>query len=236
MRFPGDDFPSEDVAQHLTGRKNVGRASIHHVPSGASPTAGDDTMHVPVMMQALSPGVQYHQSAKMLRLSRRTGKLLVGFLLTVSIGYMVIGFSPTQSPVNPLRGAWQLNLARTRYGTSAERRLQEAFVCEGPDHDLRCRIEGTRADGRHVRAEFSAALDGHARAVTGVGDIDQVSLRSAVDGIVDATFSYRDTPVIGYRIYQSEDGKSLTIVSVAPVSRVALSTVVVYDRQEAADR
>ena len=163
-------------------------------------------------------------------MGRRTCTLLVGFLLTVAFGYMVSASSPAQSPVNPLRGAWQLNLARTRYGTSAERRLQEVFVCEGSDHDLRCRIESTRTDGRQVRAEFRAPLEGQAHAVTGMADIDQVSLRTAGAGIVDATFSYRDTPVLGYRIYQSADENSLTIVSVAPVSRVALSTVVVYDR------
>ena len=162
---------------------------------------------------------------------RRADRRFAGLFLAVALWHMGATPSPPQSAANPLRGAWRLNVGKTRYGASAERRRQETFVCDGPDEQLRCRIEGTRADGRRLRGEFSAALDGEAGPVRGVADIDQVRLRFVAEGIVDATFSYRGTPLFGYRAYQSEDGKSLTVVSVAPVSRVALTTSVVYDRQ-----
>lgn len=162
---------------------------------------------------------------------RRADRRFAGLLLALALWHVEVAPSVPQNAANPLRGAWRLNVARTRYGASAERRLQETFVCDGADEELRCRIEGTRVDGRRIRGEFSAALNGGAGSVRGVADIDQVRLRFVADGVVDATFSYRGTPLFGYRAYQSEDGKSLTVVSVAPVSRAALTTSVVYDRQ-----
>jgi hypothetical protein len=53
-----------------------------------------------------------------------------------------------------------------------------------------------------------------------VADIDQVRLRFVAEGIVDATFSYRGTPLFGYRAYQSEDGKSLTVGDIYDQVRV----------------
>lgn len=41
----------------------------------------------------------------------------------------------------------------------------------------------------------------------------------------------RGKPVFGYRAFQSDDGRSLMIVSVDPVTGAAATTVVVYDRQ-----
>jgi hypothetical protein len=48
---------------------------------------------------------------------------------------------------------------------------------------------------------------------------------------VDATFTYNGKPVFAYRAVRSNDGRSLTIISVDPVTRAALTSVVVYERQ-----
>jgi hypothetical protein len=65
-----------------------------------------------------------------------------------------------------------------------------------------------------------------------VASCARVQLRQPTNALVDATFLWRGKPVFGYRALQSEDGRSLIIISVDPVSRVALTTVVVYDRRQ----
>jgi hypothetical protein len=82
-----------------------------------------------------------------------------------------------------------------------------------------------------VVGEFAAALDGVAAPVSGIGGVDEVQLRQSKDSVLDGTFLWRGQPVFGYRALRSEDRRSLMIVSVDPVTRVALTTVVVYDRR-----
>jgi hypothetical protein len=61
--------------------------------------------------------------------------------------------------------------------------------------------------------------------------VDEVRLRAAGAAVLDATFLSRGAPAFGYRAYRAADGRSLTVVAVDPVTRAALSTVVVYDRR-----
>lgn len=133
--------------------------------------------------------------------------------------------------VVPLIGDWQLDLARTHYGPGVDRRRSERFTCAGDERRLRCVIRSVRANGQQLTARFDAPLDGTPGPVTGMPGMDQVRLRTAGEGIVDATFLSRGQPAFGYRAYQSGDGHSLMIVSVDPLTREALTTVVVYSRR-----
>jgi hypothetical protein len=98
-------------------------------------------------------------------------------------------------------------------------------------NQLRCVITSVRADGRQLTGRFVARIDGTSAPVTGIPDVDAIQLRRPNSALLDATFLSRGQPVSGYRAFQSQDGRSLMIVSVDPVSRVALTTVVVYDRR-----
>jgi len=60
--------------------------------------------------------------------------------------------------------------------------------------------------------------------------MDGVTLRRAGDNAVDATFTEHGRPVFGYRATRSTNGDTLTIISVEPVTRAPLRSVVVYDR------
>src|SRR5262245_22625452 len=131
----------------------------------------------------------------------------------------------------PLVGDWRLNLQRTHYGTGVELRRDERFSCTVDHGKLHCIIQTTRADGHQLTGEFSAGLDGTKAKVTGIPDIDEVSLSLTRDSLMDATFLLRGTPVFGYRAMRSSDRQSLMIISVDPVTRRVLTTVVVYDLQ-----
>jgi len=96
---------------------------------------------------------------------------------------------------------------------------------------LKCTIESVRADGRKLVGTFTAPYDGKPHSTAGIPDVDQVTLQELDDFIADATFSYKGNPVFGYRAIRSDDGRSLTIVSVDPTTRVVRSSVVVYDRK-----
>lgn len=47
----------------------------------------------------------------------------------------------------------------------------------------------------------------------------------------NAIFFLRGRPVFAYRAVRSEDGRSLTSVSVDPETKRVLTSVIVYDRQ-----
>ncbi len=130
-----------------------------------------------------------------------------------------------------LAGDWRLNLARTHYGPGVDRRRRERFVCAPSRDRLACTIDGERANGGHVVGTFTLAPGRETAPVAGVPGVDAVRMDTVGDGIVDATFSARGAAVFGYRAYRSNDGRSLVVVTVDPVSRAPLTTVVVYDRR-----
>ena len=134
-------------------------------------------------------------------------------------------------PAAAIVGRWRLNFERTHYGPGVDRRLGERFACAARGVRIECTITSARADGRVVRARFAAGLDGTGSPVAGIADVDEVRLRPASPGTLDATFLLRGAPVFAYRAYRAEDGRSLAIVTVDPTSRAALSTVVMYDRE-----
>ena len=139
--------------------------------------------------------------------------------------------APAQAPLDPLAGRWELNLARTHYGGGAEPRRRESFSCIVIAATVKCSIESVRVDGRSVRGGFTATYDGSAGPTDGIPDVDHVRLARVSGSIADATFTRDGIPVFAYRAVQSSSGKSLTIVSVDPVSRAVLNSVVVYDRR-----
>lgn len=135
------------------------------------------------------------------------------------------------APAVPLVGVWELNHARSHYGPGVDRRRQERMTCRTEGDRLRCVIESVRADGQQLTGRFTAPLDGTAAAVTGIPDVDQVRLSRAAPSWLDATFLSRGRPAFGYRAGLSDDGRSLIVIAVDPVTRAAATTVVVYDRR-----
>lgn len=150
-------------------------------------------------------------------------------LLTLVIPW--VAACQSHPATSPLIGDWQLNLARTNYGPGVDPRRHERFTCAVRDIRLACTIRGERSDGRVVVGRFAAPLDGTGAPVDGVPGMDEVRLNTTGATVTDATFLWKGVPVFGYRARQLEDGRSLMVVSVDPVSRAALTTVVVYDRQ-----
>jgi hypothetical protein len=135
------------------------------------------------------------------------------------------------APPVALVGNWQLDLARTHYGPGVDRRRSERMTCSAESERVHCVVHSVRADGRELTGEFSATLDGRAATVSGIPDVDQVQLRRPTASLLDATFLSRGKPVYGYRALQSEDGRSLMVLAVDPVTRAAGATVVVYNRR-----
>jgi hypothetical protein len=132
--------------------------------------------------------------------------------------------------VDPLAGTWELNLADTRYGPGVDRRTQETFSCTPDNARIHCTITSVRSNGQTLTGSFAAAYDGATFPVTGIPDVNTVRLQRTGERAAEAVFSLNRTPVFGYRIAQSQDGRRLTIASIDPVTRVALTTVVAYDR------
>jgi len=138
--------------------------------------------------------------------------------------------APAVRPSAPVVGDWELDLGRTHYGPTVERRIRERFTCTQEGAFLACVIRAVRAGGRETVGRFRGTLDGAPAPVTGIPELDEVRLR--LDGaVLEATFGVHGAPVFGYRAYRSDDGRSLMIVTVDPVSKASLQTVVVYERR-----
>jgi hypothetical protein len=146
------------------------------------------------------------------------------FILVASIA-----LPPAASSADPLVGHWILNVKRSHYGGGADPRREESFICEASSGRVRCTITSTRTDGRRLVGWFEAAYDQAPYKTSGIPEVDEVRLARVDDHVADATFSLRGTPVFAYRAVRSSDGRSLTIVSVDPITRVALNSVIVYD-------
>ena len=144
---------------------------------------------------------------------------------------VMVVLSMTTASADPLAGRWTLNLERSHYGGGAEPRRQETLICQLDRDVLKCTIESVRASGRKLVGTFTAPYDGKRHPAAGIPDVDEVTLQKLDEFIADATFSYKGKPVFGYRAIRSADGRSLTIVSVEPTTRVVQSSVVVYDRK-----
>jgi hypothetical protein len=138
--------------------------------------------------------------------------------------------APPAPPAAPMAGDWDLNLKRTHYGPTVQRRRKERFTCKESEGHLECVIRSLRTDGRELVGTFRAALDGAVSPVVGIPGVDEVRLQAGAPGVLGATFGLRGTPVFAYRAYRSDDGRSLVIVAVDPASGKALNSVVVYDR------
>jgi hypothetical protein len=130
---------------------------------------------------------------------------------------------------DPLAGHWELNVKKSNYGGGAQRRTQESFTCEQQRNGVACSIHSTMEDGTKVNATFTALYDGSAARVTGLENVDEVRLERVSDTIASATFIHLGNYVYAYRATKSDDGKTLTVVSVDPVTRRRLKSVVVYD-------
>src|SRR5262249_45015301 len=128
-------------------------------------------------------------------------------------------------------GQWELNVARTHYGGGADPRTRETFDCAASRSSVTCTIESDMADGRTVRGGVTAAYGGAPGPTHGVNGGDPVPLTRVNASIADATFLLEGRPVFGYRAVRSDAGRSLTLISVDPVSRAVLNSVVVYDHR-----
>ena len=156
-----------------------------------------------------------------------------GWLSTIlALGLAVNGYALEKDKADPLAGRWELNLAKTHYGGGAEPRKQETFTCLTKKEVASCAIKGTRQDGSKVEGGFTAAYDGTAGPVRGIPDVDEVRLERVSGTVATATFSFQGSLVFAYRATRSPDGRMLTVVSIDPVTRRRLKSVVVYDAVE----
>jgi hypothetical protein len=155
--------------------------------------------------------------------------LIVVLFLTLGAGAVPAQQAPAR--VIALVGDWQLNLARTHYGPGVDRRRRETFTCTADASSVQCTIRSVRSNAQGLTAQFTAPLDGSSGKVTGLADVDAVILKRVSDSEIDATFAFKGAPTFAYRAFRSDDGRSLVIVSVDPVSRVTLNSVVVYDKR-----
>ena len=154
------------------------------------------------------------------------GKLVVCLLL-ISVPLSV---AQLQKKSNPLAGRWELNAAKSHSAGGEEPRREETFTCKPDGKAVACVIRSLRADGARIDAKFTATYDGPPALVSGIPDIDEISLHRIDDSIVAVTLRNGGSPVFAYRVEGSADGRTLVVSGVDPITRRKLKSVMVYDR------
>jgi hypothetical protein len=140
-------------------------------------------------------------------------------------------FAATVAPFSsdPLAGSWRANLAASRFAAGLPRPRSLMMTCvPEPQRHIACIAVRAAANGRLDTANFSARYDGRPYPVSGVRQMDFVTLRRKADDVI-AVFSKGKRPAFAYRMTRSADGRHLTVRSIHPFTGETLYSIVQYD-------
>lgn len=143
--------------------------------------------------------------------------LCVLILATLWIGFALVAFAATQaSESDPFVGTWQLNRQKSHYPPGACPQSM-VIVMEAAGTGIHYRSETTYADGRFMRAEYTADYNGKEVLVTGsAGLLLPVSLRRPDTHTVVARYTRALQVIAKSRRVVSRDGRFMTITTTSP--------------------
>lgn len=130
---------------------------------------------------------------------------------------------------SPQLGTWKLNEAKSKFAPGAPKNHTVTYVAEGDT--MKVTVEGTDAEGKATRNEWTGKFDGKDYPVTGDSTSDMRSYTMVDDHTLNLTIKKDGKVTITGRIVTSADGKSrtVTITTTDPKGKKATS-VAVYDK------
>ena len=130
---------------------------------------------------------------------------------------------------NPQLGTWKLNEAKSKFGAGAPKNHTVTYVAEGDN--MKVTVEGTDAEGKPTRNEWTGKFDGKDYPVTGDSTSDMRSYTKVDDHTLNLTIKKDGKVTITGKIVTSADGKGRTVTTTAtdPQGK-KVTTVAVYDK------
>jgi hypothetical protein len=127
-------------------------------------------------------------------------------------------------------GTWKLNEAKSKGGAGLGKNSTVTYETMGDS--VKVTIEGTTADGKAFKDEWTGKYDGKDYPVTGNATTDSRSYKKIDDHTLEATAKKDGKVTITVKITVSADGKTRTVVGSqmdASGKKVMLNAV--YDKQ-----
>ena len=112
---------------------------------------------------------------------------------------------------NPTMGTWKLNEGKSKFGAGAAKGETVVWATVGDQEKVT--VDGTDADGKKMRSEWTGKLDGQDYPLRGDPTSDTRSFKSSGERTIEIT-SKKDGKVIGTgTIVVAPDGKSRTVTT-----------------------
>ena len=127
-------------------------------------------------------------------------------------------------------GTWKLNEAKSKVGAGLAK--NSTVVYETMGDSVKVSIEGTAADGKAFKDEWTGKYDGKDYPVTGNPTTDTRAYKKINDRTLEVTGKKDGKVTVTVKITVSEDGKTRTVTgSQTDAAGKKVSMTAVYDKQ-----
>ena len=155
---------------------------------------------------------------------------ILGFLaITLAVSVLMLG-AVAQASDNQV-GAWKLNLAKSKYSPGPPPK-EGTLTIESQANGLKFTIHGTDAEGKPVHFEFSPKYDGKDYPVTGMPNVDTISMKKVDDYTIETVTKKGGKAVTTTKSVVSKDGKTRTTMQTGKNAQGQdMKNTLVYDKQ-----
>jgi len=127
-------------------------------------------------------------------------------------------------------GTWKLNEAKSKLGAGLAKNSTVVYADAGDS--VKVTIEGTTADGKTFKDEWTGKFDGKDYPVSGNSTTDSRAYKKVDDHTLEVTGKKDGKVTITVRIVVSADGKSRTVTgSQTDAAGKKVTMTAVYDKQ-----
>ena len=127
-------------------------------------------------------------------------------------------------------GTWKLNEAKSKFAPGATK--NNTVVYQAADDQIKVTIDGTTADGKSVRIEWTGKFDGKFYPLTGDPNNDERSYKKIDARTMESTSKKGGKAVGTARIVVAPDGKSRAVTSTTTNAMgEKVTSVAVFDKE-----
>lgn len=128
-------------------------------------------------------------------------------------------------------GSWKLNAAKSKFSSEAVARA-ESLTFESTTAGIKLTAEGTDAQGKAMRGEYTSSFDGKDVAWTGNPSADVASPKRIDDNSYENVWKLSGKQTMTAMVVVSNDNRTLTVTQTPSGAKgQAAPSVAVYDRQ-----
>jgi len=150
--------------------------------------------------------------------------------IILSVLLVCLAAAATAVAADVFAGTWKLNEAKSKVGAGLGK--NSTVVYEEMGDSVKVTIEGTTADGKAFKDEWTGKYDGKDYPVTGNPTTDSRAYKKINDHTLEVTGKKDGKVTITVKITVSADGKTRTVTgSQTDASGKKISMTAVYDKQ-----